>query len=361
MTDDMHQPNLTQRQEKLLEVLIREYISHPEPVSSKMLSVLADTGLSSATIRNEMAMLEEVGFIRAPHTSAGRIPTEEGYRYFVKRLIDESTLPEFNSASIQAQFQEMTPEIETWMRNAAQILAKQTQTAALVTEPVYSSYLFKQVQLVGIQGRMVLMVLVLDGGNVHQQMLIMAETLAQERLNQAAEAINRHCQDLPSDKIREMTRNLPSILAQEIGELVAYALHQLQNIENRVVYRAGLGNILLEFEEEGARQAIRVLEGNIEIDNLFNNLAANQVGSARVLIGGDSDWQELSSLSLVLGRYSTGHVMGTVGVVGPTRMHYGRAISTVSYVSNLLSEYLADIHRGDNALSSDPTSDDKSD
>ncbi len=344
MTDDTLQPNLTQRQEKLLEILIREYISHPEPVSSKMLAVLADLGLSSATVRNEMAMLEEVGFIRAPHTSAGRIPTEEGYRYFVKRLIDEPSLPEPNSAVIQAQFQDITPEIETWMRNAARILAQQTNTAALVTEPTYTSHLFKQVQLISVQGRMVLMVLVLDGGNVHQQMLIMAEPIPQERLNQAAADINRYCQDLTSDKIREITRNLPSVLAQEIGELVSEALQQMVSFDKRTVYQAGLGNILLEFEEEGARQAIKVLEGNIALDTLFNNLSDNQIGSARVLIGGDSEWQELSSLSLVLGRYSTGHVMGTVGVVGPTRMHYGRAISTVSYIANLLSNYMGNLH-----------------
>ena len=352
MTDDTPQPNLTQRQEKLLEMLIREYISHPEPVSSKMLAVLADLGLSSATIRNEMSLLEEVGFIRAPHTSAGRIPTEEGYRYFVKRLLDEPSLPQPNTAIIQAQFQEMAPEIETWMRNAARILAQQTQTAALVTEPTYTSHLFKQVQLISVQGRSVLMVLVLDGGNVHQQMLIMAEPLAQERLNQAADAINRHCQDLTSDKIRETSRNLSSVLAQEIGELVSDAIQQMATVDNRNIYQAGLGNILLEFEEEGARQAIKFLEGNIELDSLFNNLSSNQIGSARVLIGGDNDWQELSSLSLVLGRYSTGHVMGTVGVVGPTRMHYGRAISTVSYIANLLSEYLGNIHRTNGEIAS---------
>lgn len=352
MTDGAVEKNLTERQKKLLAILIREYINDPEPVSSKVLTALSDMGLSSATIRNEMAVLEEAGFIRAPHTSAGRVPTEEGYRYFVKQLLEESTLPRPDEAAIQARFRNIPPEMEAWMQNAALVLAQQTHSAALVTEPrLRAPSRFKHVQLIGVQGRLVLMVLVLDGGNVHQQMLIMAEPIPQERLNHASEAINRVGADLPADKLREKTRALSNVLMQEVGELVAEALQQLSEERARVVYRAGLGNILPEFEDDAAQQAIQILEGQTRLDQIVDDIYAGQAEpSVRVIVGGEGRWEELSNLSMVLGRYATQHIIGTVGVVGPTRMHYGQAISTVSYIADFMSTFLQDVHSGDAAL-----------
>lgn len=343
MTDAMPARNLTERQERLLDNLIREYITHPEPISSKTLGMLADVSLSSATIRNEMAVLEEAGYIRAPHTSAGRVPTEEGYRYFVQRLLNNP--PTANIAAIEAHFHDVPHEMEAWMQNAAVVLAQQTQTAALLTEPrLKSSYRFKQVQLISVQGRMVLMVLVLDGANVHQQMLIMAEPVVQEQLNQASEAINRLCIDQTAEGVREKARNAGTVLAQEIGEIVADALQNLREEGSRVTYRAGLNNVLLEFESDGAQQALSLLEGNVQLDDIFNEYLDNQLGRVRAIVGGEGRYEQFNRLSMVFAHYGTNHIIGTVGVIGPTRMRYGHAISAVGYVAELVSGFLADAH-----------------
>ena len=141
-------------------------------MSSKYLVEAFALGLSSATIRNEMAVLEEKGYIGAPHTSAGRIPTEKGYRYFVRRLLTISELSHAEQMRITEKMQEDSPlATEQWMRLAATVLARTVQSAALVTPPISETNRFKHVELISIQGRLVLMVLVLHSGSVHQQML----------------------------------------------------------------------------------------------------------------------------------------------------------------------------------------------
>jgi heat-inducible transcriptional repressor len=349
MSDEVPQRELTKRQRKLLETLIREYIASPEPVSSRTLMHVSDLGVSSATIRNEMSVLEEAGYIRAPHTSAGRVPTEDGYRYMVKQLLNDP--PKGDVSAFQAHFRDIPAEMEAWMQHAAVVLANETHTAALVTEPrLKSRYRFKQVQLIGVQGRLVLMVLVLDGANVHQQMLIMAEPIPQEKLNVASEKINRNCVDLTAEQLREKARTLSGILAQEIGEIVADALQTLRDEGSRVVYRAGLSNVLPDFEDDGARQAIKVLEGNISLDQIVDEFRESRVGAVHALVGGNGRYEEFNRLSMIFARYGTAHVIGTVGVVGPTRMRYGSAISAVSSVAELISKFLTEVHGDDDTL-----------
>lgn len=344
MTDAFLQKNLTERQEQLLASLIREYIARPEPVSSKILTLTAERNLSSATIRNEMAVLEEKGYIRSPHTSAGRVPTEDGYRYFVQYLLDNPSLALQEMEIIQSQLSETPMEMEMWLQNATLILAKHTHSAALVTEPrVWTEQRFKHIELISTHGRLILMVLVLTTGNVHQQMLVMAEPIPQPVLTQTSDMLNRVCVDQTSQGVRDKTRNLSSILAQEIGELAAEALHQVSEIGSRILYRAGLSNMLPELPEEGARQALQVLEGQVALDEILSEMADKQIGGVQVIVGGEGRWEQFSNLSLVLGRYGTSRVMGAIGVVGPTRLHYGKAISTVSYLAGRVSEFLTEI------------------
>lgn len=175
-------PELTTRQEKVLSFIVRAYTETPEPISSKHVHTNADLGVSPATIRNEMAVLEELGYITAPHTSAGRVPTENGYRYFVSRLLNHSTLTEAEKNHITIKFQSLPTVTEGWMRAAASILARTAQSASLVTAPIAETTRFKHLELVPIQGRLVLLVLVLHGGIVQQRMLNLAEPVAGARL-----------------------------------------------------------------------------------------------------------------------------------------------------------------------------------
>lgn len=343
MSDVPIPQNLTDRQAEVLATLIRRYIETPEPVSSKILA--PDVEFSSATIRNEMAVLEELGFIRSPHTSAGRVPTEEGYRYFVQYLLNKPQLPQQAQNSIRQSFEDAPFEMEARMQNATVILARQTRTAALITEPrLKNEHRFKHIQLISTQGRLVLMVLILQGGNIHQQMLILAEPVVQEILNHTSDVLNRVCIDQSADGVKEKSRALSLPLAREIGELAADALLQMNDLGSRVIYRTGLGHVLPEFEEDAVQQALQILEGQTNLDKVLEDSDKQQIGAVEVVIAGDGRWEEFSHLSLVLARYGAGQVRGTIGVLGPTRMRYGQAIPAVGFVAELVSQFLSDIH-----------------
>ncbi|MCB9437471.1 MAG: heat-inducible transcription repressor HrcA [Anaerolineales bacterium] len=348
--------NLTERQRFLLSVLVREYITHPEPISSGRLTAAANLNISSATARNEMAALEEKGYIRSPHTSSGRVPTEEGYRFFAKQLLEDVTLPPPPVEMIRSQFQDVPQEVDAWLQTATVILAQQTHAAAIVTEPrIYTSHRFKHIQLIGVQGRLVLMVLVLNSGYVHQQMLVMAEPIPQPQLSQASDVLNRIAIDQTANDVRDACRNATT-LVQEIGDLAADALQQLDDLGGRIRYQAGLSELLPELKEQSAKQALRVLEGHVGLDPILGEMADKEVGTVRVVIAGEGRWEELSHLSMVLGRYGTGSMMGAIGVVGPTRMSYPKAIASVGYLAEYISEFLSEA-QGNAAEARDEDSD----
>src|SRR6185369_6182305 len=155
--DDAQLPELTRRQEEILSLIVRAYTQSPEPVSSKHLVDTFHLQFSSATIRNEMSVLEELGYITAPHTSAGRIPTENGYRYFVRRLINIGDLTNAEQTRITEKMQSLPMGTEQWMRLTATLLSRTANSAALVTTPVSENSRFKHLELISIQGRLVLM------------------------------------------------------------------------------------------------------------------------------------------------------------------------------------------------------------
>src|SRR5512142_3191547 len=182
---------LSERQKTLLLVIIRDYIDAAQPVGSKRLVDRYHLDLSSATIRNEMAELTEKGYLRQPHTSAGRVPTEEGYRLFVSEMMNQAELPQSVQNTISHQFHQARPGVDQWMHLAASVLAHQSQGVSMVTAPRAERVSFQHVELISTQGRQLLMVLVLVGGEVSQQLLTLAEPVAQERLSQTASRLNR--------------------------------------------------------------------------------------------------------------------------------------------------------------------------
>ena len=167
--------DLSDRQKTLLLLLIRDYIDTAQPVGSKRLVEHYHLDLSSATIRNEMAALTEMGYLRQPHTSAGRVPSEEGYRYFVSQMMYKADLPEPVKNTILHQFHQSRADMDQWMTLAASVLAHQSQGVSVVTAPHAEQSRFKHVELISTQGRQILMVLVMAGGEVRQQILTLAD------------------------------------------------------------------------------------------------------------------------------------------------------------------------------------------
>jgi len=330
-----------------LGLVIREYVTRTNPVSSKILLEQYDLGVSSATVRNEMARLEELGYLMHPHTSAGRVPTDVGYRFFVERLLGEVSLPATEQRMITHQFHQARLDMQQWMRLASTTLARTARTASLVTAPQAQESLFKHVQLISTQGRLVLLILVLQGGNVQQQMLTLAEPLTQAELSQSADLLNQVCAGLSSAEIRSRVRNLPTFEA-EICDLVLDMMERSDSRSTGEVYRDGLSEMLSqpEFSEvESSQGPLRLLEERSFLDDFLTQTLNPTVGGVQVIIGGEGRWEELNHCSMVLARYGVpGFATGALGVLGPTRMAYGRAISAVRFVAELMSDLVYEMY-----------------
>jgi heat-inducible transcriptional repressor len=340
--------NLTERQKLILALVIRDYIETAQPVGSTHLVQRFKLDFSSATVRNEMQSLTELGYLRQPHTSAGRVPSEEGYRYFVRQLMGHAELPTATKHTIAHQFLQAGHDVDRWMRLAASVLAHHSQAAALVIAPHSEQSRFKHLELIGTQGRQVLMVVVLSAGDVRQQMLTLAEHVPQEQLSAAAARINVLCQGLGPDGMAGLTAQLDA-LEKDVIRLIGEDIRRPQNLLGGEVYRDGLTHVLAEpefAEMDVARNAMRILEERSLLEDLLSRtIMQDAIGGVQVLIGGEGTWQELRDFSMVLARYGVpGLATGTLGVLGPIRMAYGPTISTVRYVAGLLSDLVVDLH-----------------
>jgi heat-inducible transcriptional repressor len=338
--------NLSDRQKTLLLLLIKDYIESAQPIGSKRLAEHYHLNFSSATIRNEMAALTEMGYLRQPHTSAGRVPTEEGYRYFVSEMMNKAELPESVQHTISHQFHQSRPELDQWMTLAASILATQSQGVSVVTAPHTEQAKFKHLELISTQGRQVLMILVMMGGDVRQQILTLTEPVTQERLSQTATRLNTLLVGQTLDSVSSLT-NRPDPLDQDILLLIVQDLQSTSKRVSGEIYTDGLTNVMNEpefAESDDARRALKMFEERSTLQDLLARTTINSnIGGLQVLIGGEGEWEELSQCSMVIARYGVpGMAMGTVGVLGPMRMSYARTIPTVRYVAGVLSDLVND-------------------
>src|SRR5512140_1877489 len=194
---------LTERQKFLLALVVHEYARTAAPVGSRYLVENYRLDMSSATVRNELSALTEQGYLRQPHTSAGREPTEEGYRYFVGRLLHETVLPEAVRHTISHQFYQMRNDVDQWMRLAASVLAHQSRAASLVTAPHPETPRFKHLELIATRGRQVLMVLVMVGGEIHQRIVSVNEPTSQETLSMIANKLTHLFENKDTEAVRE--------------------------------------------------------------------------------------------------------------------------------------------------------------
>ncbi len=342
----MNMTNLTERQKTLLLLLIRDYIDTAQPVGSKRLVEHYHLDISPATIRNEMAALTEMGYLRQPHTSAGRVPSEEGYRYFVSQMMHNAELPETVQHTISHQFYQARPDVEQWMTLAASILAHQSQGVSVVTAPHTQQAKYKHVELISTQGRQVLMVLVMAGGEVSQQLLTLAEPVSQERLSQTAAHLNALLAGLAVDAISALSGR-PDPLDQDILTLILQDMRKSVSRISGEVYTDGLNNVLAEpefSESDDARRALKLFGEPSTLQDLLARTTTNSnIGGLQVLIGGEGEWDELRQCSMVIARYGVpGMATGTLGVLGPMRMSYAKTIPAVRYVASLLSDLVND-------------------
>ena len=338
---------LTDRQRMLLSLVIHEYVRSANPVGSKHVVEQFNLDMSSATVRNELSTLTELGYLRQPHLSAGRVPTEDGYRLFVGNIVQETELPDSTRRTIAHQFYQMRQDVEGWTRLAASILAHQSRAASLVTAPHPEQSRFKHLELIAARGRQVLMVLVLMGGEIMQRFITLPAPVSQEQLSSAADRLNLI---FSGQNIGEMSSDSSELVAleQEFYQIVLDEMEQADAMISGEVVLDGFTNVLAEPEfadSEEARRALRVLEEKTLLNDILSKtvLHGSSLGGVQVLIGGEGIYDALSQCSVVLARYGTpGLATGTLGVLGPMRMPYGRTISIVRFLSGLLSDLVND-------------------
>ncbi len=341
---------LTLRQAILLKLIVREHVSTALPVASRTLVEQYKLDISPATARNEMARLEDLGYLHQPHISAGRVPTERGFRYFVERLMEEQALPLTERRMIAHQFYQARNHIEQWMPLAASVLARAAQGAALVTAPRSAHTFYKHLELIATHGRAVLLVLVCQGGTVEQQMLALQEPLSQAELSEIADRLNQSLTGLGAKQIEARLEEF-ALLEHEIAQLIVRLLRKSESAPNEEIYHHGLASLLQQPEfadSEPSAGVVQVLEEHSLLQAVLADTLtpAVGVGGVRVIIGGEGRWDHLRACSLVLARYGVAnYATGALGVVGPMRMPYGRAISVVRFVADVLGELVYDMYQ----------------
>ena len=336
---------LTPRRQSILGMVVRAYVETAQPVGSRALVDQYGLPYSPATIRNELAALEEMGYLTHPHTSAGRVPTEEGYRYFVEHLLGEVELPLSERLMIQHQFHQVQLDLDQWMRLAAAVLAHTSRSLALVTAPKSPQSRFKHLELISLHDTVVLLVLVLMGGIVKQQMFTLDGPMSQEQLSRLSNELNALLNGATSAELFRRAATT-SELGRQVVTLVHNIMREAEGHIGEQVYQAGLTQVLEEpefAEPESARQIVQVVEERPLLDSILANM--QDINTVQVIIGGEGHSHLLRELSMVISRYGLREgATGILGVIGPTRMPYARTISAVRYVSVLMSDLLRELY-----------------
>lgn len=335
---------LSERQRRLLHIVIQEYVHTAQPVGSQAVAQNYDLGVGPATIRNDLAALERAGLLTHPHTSAGRVPTDAGYRYFVQNLLGDAELSSQERQVIRAQFRNARQELDQWLRLSASVLAQASQNAALATAPRAARSRFKHMELVGIHDTKVLLVLVLQEGAVKQQLLDVDEPMEQGELSQTSNELNDQLAGCDSAAISAKL-HLLTPFARQVAMLVADAMARVDTQFSSHIFRDGLAQVLEAPEFAGGdnvRRIVQVFEQRSVLEQVLGDLAFGE--DLQIVIAGDGRYAELQDISLVIGRYGAGdRATGLLGVLGPIRMPYGRTIGAVRYVAALMSEVAEEI------------------
>ncbi len=336
---------LDARAQAILRAVIDEYVSTATPVGSRALVERYGLTVSSATVRNIFAELEAAGFLAQPHTSAGRVPTDAGYRYYVESIMEAAPLPPVEQLMIRHQFGQVEYASEHWFRLAATTLASVTREAGLATPAKPRAARVRRIDLVAIQDRLLSIILVLREGTLKQSLLAVPEPVDGETLGEVAQRLNVQLEGATAAEIearlgRFAGPDAVDVLARRVAERIVATMREFDATKIEELFSDGLLNVMEapEFaESEKLRRVFAALENRVYLGDLLNRVA--RAGRIQVFIGRENTPPEMRECSLVLAPYGRpGRAVGIVGVLGPTRMSYPHAIGTVRFVSGLMNE-----------------------
>ena len=335
---------LSPRTETILKSIVDQYITQAVPVPSQR--IINDYGLevSSATIRNEMARLEEEGYIIRPHTSAGSIPSDKGYRYYVESL-SAVKLPLAQQRLISHLFHQVETRLEEWVSLTATLLAHLAQNMAVVATPKPANCQFKYLEMVALQDTTALIVLVLHGAKVKQQLITFEDVMSQSELETISNKLNAACSGLTGPQI--LAKNLQlSSTEQEIIDCVLKIMQAEDEQEYEEPYLDGLHFMFNQPEFVHARQMQTLVELT-EQRNLLSIILPKGLASygVQVFIGKENEAEVIHNYSVVISRYGLpDEAVGSIAIVGPTRMPYARSIAAIDYLSSVLSALVAKLY-----------------
>jgi len=336
---------LNDRAQNLLKILVERYIADGQPVGSRSLSRFSSLDLSPATIRNVMADLEEMGFVTSPHTSAGRVPTPKGYRLFVDTLLTVRPIEELERQQLEGQL--LPDDPHRVVVAASQILSDLTHFAGVVVAPRRRGAMLRHIEFFRLSEKRVLLIIVASDGEVQNRVLITDRAYTPSQLQEAANYVNHHYAGMEFDQLHNKVKSELTDLHRDISSLMAAAIETgaeaMRTPSDGVVISGGRN--LLEVDELSSdmpklRRLFDLFERKAQLLELLER--SEHADGVRIFIGGESELLPLDECSVVTAPYEVdGRIVGTVGVIGPTRMAYERVIPIVDVTAKLVSSALS--------------------
>lgn len=341
----MNNPSLDQRSQILLKTLVEHYIADGQPVGSRTLSRFSGLQLSPATVRNVMSDLEELGFITSPHTSAGRIPTALGYRFFVDSLLRVQPIELGQFQELKGQIQPGEPQ--RVLNAASQLLSGLTHFAGVVVAPKQDAPRIRQIEFVSLTETRILLIIVTTAGAVQNRILFPKRAYSPAELVSTANYLNQHFAGLSFDEIRTRVRDELKQLRSDMTELMSAAVEAGSAAleETRSTYLISGETNLLDAEDLSSnmarlRELFKLFEQKTSLMQLLD--ISNRAQGVQIFIGGESGLSPLDDCSVIAAPYEVdGQLVGSVGVIGPTRMAYERVIPIVDVTARLISSALS--------------------
>lgn len=339
---------LNDRKKKILEVIIRDYINTAEPVGSRTISKRYNLGISPATIRNEMADLEELGFLGQPHTSAGRIPTQQAYRYYVDEIMEIRKLEKMIRTDIHRGYLNYSTELGTAMDHTAKVISQLTNYTSVVLAPRVTNFNCKHIQIVSLIKNRVLMIIVTKEGmakNVEMCLSSEVDSILALKLSNVLNSFlkNTRLGDMSPEFIDQI-QELSSEESQLLGEIIPHLKTALVE-EASEIHSTGLTNLFNypEFSDvEKIKQLVNIVQEKQILSEVLTAKDGNQV--IHIKIGNENDNENLKDFSIITTTYELeGEMMGTFGVIGPTRMNYDNVSSVLDYMRNELNLHIANL------------------
>ncbi|CAM3439167.1 heat-inducible transcriptional repressor HrcA [Marinicrinis lubricantis] len=337
---------LTDRQRLILHAIIDDYIRSAEPVGSRSISKRGDVGFSPATIRNEMSDLEELGYLEQPHTSAGRVPSHKGYRYYVDHLLQLNKLTSHDLDTVRFFFAEKKNQTEKVIQHVASILSGLTNYTSIVMGPDIHRARLKHIQLVPLNEDTAVAIIVSSMGQVENKIVSIPRGLPVSELEKFVNLLNHKMKDVPFNELRsklfQEIRNELILHVERYDELlhIVDTVMESNNTEDRL-FLSGATNMLVqpEFKDvDKLKSILDLLDETEAVAQLFTS-AGNGI---QVRIGKENDNEAIHQCSFITATYSVeGRPFGTIGILGPTRMEYGRVISLLDYLSKDLAVLLS--------------------